>query len=74
MSKLCTRISILLLFFSLVPVFAATVKELSWDDLRPVIEYDDPFEKLTQDQLYYLGTIARAQQFQQNGWDLTGLQ
>ena len=55
-----------LIIFSL-PAFATSVKELNWDDLKPVIEFDDPFEKLTPDQLFYLRTIARTRQLQDNG-------
>ncbi len=59
-------VSLLMVFF-MVPAFASTLKELNWDDLKPVIEFDDPFKKLTQDQLYYLGTVARVRQMKENG-------
>lgn len=71
MKKLSIRAVLLLFVFSLVPAFAATVKELNWDDLKPVIEFDDPFEKLTPDQLFYLRTIARERQLLENGKDVS---
>jgi hypothetical protein len=67
MKKHSIRAVILLMVFFLVPAFATTVRELNWDDLKPVIEFDDPFEKLTRDQLYYLGIVARVRQMQENG-------
>ncbi len=69
------KIRFIPLVFSLIvltiPTFASTVKELNWDDLKPVIEFDDPFEKLTPDQLFYLRTIARARQLQNNGKEIS---
>ena len=38
---------------------ADDVRELSWDDLIPAnLDFDDPFETLTETQLYNLGTVA----------------
>ena len=38
---------------------AEDVRELTWDDLIPSdLHFDDPFEKLTDQQLYDLGTVA----------------
>ena len=39
------------------------VREISWQDLIPPRNFDDPFEALTEDQLYDLGTIVRTRQF-----------
>ena len=40
-------------------VSADEVRELAWDDLIPSeLDFDDPFEKLTDEQLYNLGTVA----------------
>jgi hypothetical protein len=71
MKKHSIRAVILLMVFFLVPVFATTVRELNWDDLKPVIEFDDPFEKLTPDQLFYLRIVARTRQFQDNGKEIS---
>jgi len=66
--KMSNILTVLLLTaFFLAPANASTVRELNWDDLKPVIEFDDPFEKLTPDQLSYLRTIARKRQLQDNG-------
>lgn len=67
--KMCNILTVLLLTtFILVPANASTtVRELNWDDLKPVIEFDDPFEKLTPNQLFYLRTIARTRQLENNG-------
>lgn len=50
----------------LLPAFsgyANDVSELNWEDLQPKgLDFDDPFEKLTEDQLYNLGTVARYRQ------------
>ena len=48
--------------FFLLPgmhVSAEEARELTWDDLIPAnLDFDDPFEKLTEEQLYNLGTVA----------------
>lgn len=55
---------LILLFVSLImlPGMAASaeeIRELTWDDLIPAnLDFDDPFEKLTDEQLYNLGTVA----------------
>ena len=42
-----------------VPVLASQVRQMTWDDLKPVVEFEDPFTKLTTDQLRNLGIVAR---------------
>ncbi|MDJ0956890.1 MAG: DUF3299 domain-containing protein [Arenicellales bacterium] len=42
---------------------AADVREIGWQDLIPPRNFDDPFEALTEDQLYDLGTIVRTREF-----------
>jgi hypothetical protein len=71
MKNLTSRVVIPLLILFLVPAWAAPVRELNWDDLKPVIEYDDPFERLTPDQLFYLRAIARERQLQENGVEVS---
>lgn len=42
---------------------AGIVVELNWEDLKPKgFNFDDPFTKLTEDQLYNLGTVAKYRQ------------
>ena len=41
-------------------VNAEDTREVTWDDLVPAeLHFDDPFEKLTEDQLYNLALVAR---------------
>ena len=57
-----TLIPVPLLMLALIawPTHADTVRELSWDDLVPeTADFDDPFEKLTEEQLYDLGFVVR---------------
>jgi len=55
-----TLVLILLLLFLQVPVFASTVRELTWDDLIPnTVTFVDPFEALERETLEYLGFVAR---------------
>lgn len=35
------------------------LKEITWEDLAPKVEFDDPFEKLTYDQLHNLRQVAK---------------
>ena len=43
-----------------VHVHAEDIREITWDDLVPAsVHFDDPFEKLYEDQLYNLALIAR---------------
>jgi len=57
-----TRGLILLCVLCAVPVVASQVQQMTWDDLVPVFEFEDPFAKLTPDQLDNLGTVARVRQ------------
>ena len=56
------RLIFLLAVLILLPGLQAgadEVRELTWDDLIPAnLDFDDPFEKLTDEQLYNLGTVA----------------
>ena len=45
------------------PAVAADVREIGWEDLVPPRDFDDPFETLTEEQLYYLSTIVRTREF-----------
>jgi hypothetical protein len=37
------------------------LRKVNWDDLKATVEFEDPFEKLTEEQLMDLGIIARVQ-------------
>jgi len=50
---------ILLAVLCAVPVVASQVRQMTWADLVPVFEFDDPFEALQEDQLAALGFVAR---------------
>ena len=56
------RLIFLLAALMLLPVMqtsAEEIRELAWDDLIPAkLHFDDPFEKLTEAQIYNLGTVA----------------
>lgn len=56
------RLIILLAVSILLPCMqssAEEARELTWDDLIPAeLDFDDPFEELTDAQLYNLGTVA----------------
>ena len=49
-----------------VHINAEDIREISWDDLVPEsAQFDDPFEKLYEDQLYNLALIARYREQQE---------
>jgi uncharacterized protein len=54
---------LLVMVFLTMPVaftYASDVHEVTWDDLIPDnLNFDDPFEKLTEVQLYNLATVAQ---------------
>ena len=46
---------------------AEEAREVTWDDLvPPELDFEDPFEKLTEDQLYNLALIARYREQKEN--------
>jgi len=57
------RLILLLAVLVMLPgthTYADDIREVTWDDLMPAeLDFDDPFEKLTEDQLYNLATVAR---------------
>jgi hypothetical protein len=57
-----TRGLILLCVLCAVPVVASQVRQMTWDDLKPVVEFEDPFTMLTTDQLGNLGMVARVRE------------
>ena len=61
---------ILLCVLCAVPVVASQVRQMTWDDLKPVIEFEDPFTKLTTDQLQNLSIVARVRQMEAAGKEM----
>ena len=59
-------ISLLLLSIA-VPSIAVQIKQLGWSDLIKKVDFEDPFEALTPDQLGDLGMVARERQLQSKG-------
>jgi hypothetical protein len=54
-----------------VPSVAIQYKQIGWQDLIKKVEFDDPFETLTSDQLVDLGMVARVRQLQAAGRDVS---
>ena len=65
-----TRGLILLCVLCAVPVVASQVRQMTWDDLKPVVEFEDPFTKLTTDQLQNLSIVARVRQMEAAGKEM----
>lgn len=66
--KIQLALSVLIVMLLISPAFSTAERELKWDDLIPgTVDFVDPFEKLTPDQLFYLGTVARIRQMTENG-------
>lgn len=69
------RLILLLAVLILLPgmqAIADEVRELTWDDLIPAnLDFDDPFEKLTDVQLYNLGTVALYREKQASKEEIT---
>jgi len=52
----------------LVPAYGSTTTmELDWNDLVPVVEFENPFEKMPQDQLNNLATVDKMRQMKDAG-------
>ena len=47
-----------------IPAFAVPFQQLGWQDLMKEVTFEDPFESLTQEQLYNLGVVARVRGLQ----------
>ena len=58
-----TILGIVLSLAYLTVGYAVDVREIGWQDLIPPRNFDDPFEALTEDQLYDLGTIVQTREF-----------
>lgn len=54
-----------------VPSVAVHFRQISWQDLIKTVEFEDPFEALTSDQLADLGMVARMRQLQAAGRDVS---
>ena len=60
-----------LTFFLVLPVMGAQVQQISWEDLVRQVSFEDPFEALTQDQMYHLSLIARVRGLQTQGREVS---
>ncbi len=54
-----------------VPSVAVQYTQIGWQDLIKRVEFDDPFESLTSDQLVDLGMVARVRQLQASGREVS---
>ena len=59
MRRLSASVIILLICGCAALAFAIQVRELGWEDLVGTFEFEDPFEQLTSEQVYDLGTYVR---------------
>ena len=59
MRRFSASVIILLLCGCAALVSAMQVRELGWEDLLGTFEFEDPFEQLTSEQVYDLGTYVR---------------
>ena len=67
MKTLFTLLMLAFMLLSGLNAAAEDAREVTWDDLVPEsAEFDDPFEKLYEDQLYNLALIAKYREQQQN--------
>ena len=64
-------ITLLLVIGLMTPVAALQVRQLGWSDLIEKVEFEDPFEALTPDQLGDLGMVARVLQLQVAGREVS---
>ena len=64
-------LALLLIVILIAPTFAAQVRQLDWQDLIKKIEFEDPFEALSSDQLGDLGMVARVRQLKAAGREVS---
>jgi len=62
---------IVLLVALAAPVMAVSFQQLGWPDLVKEVTFEDPFQALTQEQLYNLGMVARVQGLQKQGSEVS---
>jgi hypothetical protein len=55
-----------------VSTCAEDARQLGWEDLTIKVEFEDPFEKLTSEQLMELSIYARIQMLEKAGRDVSG--
>ena len=66
--NICELTIVLLLTAGLIsPAVAFPFQQLSWQDLVKQVEFDDPFEALTMDQLLDLRSVARMRELETQG-------
>lgn len=59
MKRLAASVLFMILIGSATSVYTNQMKELQWNDLVGIFEFEDPFEKLTDEQRRDLGIYAR---------------
>jgi hypothetical protein len=52
-------------------IYAEDTRQLGWEDLTVTVEFEDPFEKLTSEQLMELSIFARIQMLEKAGRDVS---
>jgi len=66
MRQLRALVLIMVLIGCTAAVSAIQVIELQWEDLVGTFEFEDPFEKLTSEQVYDLGTYVRVSRLRES--------
>jgi len=66
-APLKSMVIVLLAAALITPAAALQVRQLGWGDLVKKVDFEDPFEALTPDQLGDLGMVARVRQLQAKG-------
>jgi hypothetical protein len=65
-------ISVIVFLLTLtIPAFAVPFQQLGWRDLMKEVTFEDPFESLTQEQLYNLGVVARVRGLQKQNREVS---
>ncbi len=63
---------LLVITLGIQPIVANAVEELNWDDLVPAsAEFDDPFTRIDEQQLYELTIVAQVRDRREGGYEIT---
>lgn len=71
MGKHLNKALVALFVLLAVPALAMQVAQMTWDDLKPVVEFEDPFEALDPSQLGDLGMVVRIRQMKADGREVS---
>ena len=67
-----SRRLLLVVMMVLLPMVASAARELNWDDLVPAsAEFDDPFTRLDEQQLYELTIVAQVRDRSDAGYEIS---